>query len=350
VSARAADLAPGQVLDGRFLLTAKLGRGGMSTIFKAEDLADDHRTVAIKVPLPMFSIGVGAWSLFQREEEIGLQLDHPFVLRFLPLPADRRRSYIATEYVPGPSLAGHMARRHPLPEREALAIASQICAAVAHVHERGFVHYDVKPENVILCPDGTIRLIDFGLAHRAVSTRFTLAARPPAIASSTYVAPEQIRRLPGRKSVDVYAIGAVLYEMLTGQGPFPGDDPFVVASARTLGDPPAPRIVNPRVSPAAEEIALRALRRAPAERYEGAASMKDQLDRPDHVVVSGLAARLQPVTRWRRARRQARYIALVGMLPLATQVALFGLLWRHFALAPARPRAPLAAPDVRVHP
>jgi serine/threonine-protein kinase len=326
-----AELAPGHVLDGRFRLTAKLGRGGMATIFKAEDLSDGNQPVVVKVPLPMFSSGVGAWSLFQREEEIGRQLDHPFVLKFLALPADRRRSYIATEYVPGRSLAEHLGQRRPLPEPEALAIASQICAAVAHVHERGFVHYDVKPENVILCPDGTVRLIDFGLAHRAVKARFSLANRPPAIASSTYVAPEQLKRQPGRTSVDVYALGAVLYEMLTGQGPFPGDDPFVVASARTLGDPPAPRTVNPRVSPAAEEIALRALRRAPAERYESAAAMKNDLDRPDRVVVSGLAARLQPVTPWRRARRRARYVMLVGVLPVVTQVGLFGVLWHHFA-------------------
>jgi serine/threonine-protein kinase len=328
---RTADFAPGRVVDGRFLLTAKLGQGGMSTIFRAEDLANGHEPVVLKVPLPMFSSGVGAWSLFQREEEIGRALDHPYVQRFLPLPADKRRAYIATEYVAGRSLAQHMKEQGALPEAQALSIASQVCAALAHIHDRGFVHYDVKPANVILCPDGTIRLIDFGLAHRAATSRFALSGRPPAIASAVYVAPEQIRRQAGRKSVDVYAAGAMLYEMLTGQAPFPDDDPFVVASARMLGDPPAPRTLNPRVSAAAEEIALRALRRDPSERYASAAAMKQELDRPDLVVISGLAGRLDRVTRGKRAWRRARYVLLVGVLPVLSQVALFFLLWHHLA-------------------
>jgi serine/threonine-protein kinase len=322
---------PGSLLGDRFLLMEEIGRGGMATIFKAQDVCDERRAVAVKVPLPIFSSGVGAWSLFQQEEEIGRQLDHPFVLKFLPLPADRRRAYVVTEYVPGQSLAAYLRAKRPLPEAEALAIASQICAAIEHVHARGIVHYDVKPDNVILCPDGTIRLIDFGLAHRAVASRWTLAGRPPPIASASHVAPEQIKRLRGRKSADIYAVGAILYEMLTGAVPFPGDDPFVVASVRTLGDPPAPRRLNPDVSPQAEEIALRALRRDPTERYAAAAAMKADLDRPEDVVVSGLAGRLRPVTRWLRVRRKLRYVVLVGVMPVLAQLALFALLWYHYA-------------------
>jgi serine/threonine-protein kinase len=303
----------------------------MATIFRAEDLNDDRRPVVVKVPLPMFSSGVGAWSLFQQEEEIGRALDHPFVLKFVPLPADRRRFYVVTELVPGRPLAAELRARGSLPEAEALSLASQVCAAVQHVHERGIVHYDVKPENVILCPDGTIRLIDFGLAHRAAISWSLFAGRSPPIASSSYVAPEQVRRVRGRMSVDIYAIGAMLYEMLTGRVPFPGDDPFVVASARTVGDPPAPRTLNPSLSHQVEEIVLRALRRVPSERYQSVAAMKADLDHPERVVVSGLAERLRPVTRWRRFRRRVRYVALVGVLPVATQVALFGLLWRYFA-------------------
>jgi serine/threonine-protein kinase len=328
---RAAEAAPGRILDGRFRLVAELGRGGMSTIFKAEDLADGNRPVAVKVPLPIFSSGVGAWSLFQREEEIGLRLDHPFVLRFLRLAPDRRRNYVVTEYVPGRTLAAVLEERRPLPEPEALSIASRVCGAVAHVHGGGFVHYDVKPANVILCPDGTIRLIDFGLAHAAATSRFRLGGRTPPIASSGYVAPEQIGRRSGLRSVDIYATGVLLYEMLTGREPFPGDDPFVIASARTLGDPPAPRALNPRLSAEAEEIVLRALRRDPAERYQSAEAMQRDLDHADRVVVSGLAERLQPVTRAKRALRIARRVLTVGVLPVAVQVGLFLLLWHHFA-------------------
>lgn len=322
----------GQVLDDRFLLVEEIGRGGMSTIFRAEDLHDDRRAVVVKVPLPVFASGVGSWSLFQREEEIGLRLDHPFVLKFLPVavPA-RQRSYVATELVPGETLHRRLKRGPRLSEPEALRIASQICEAVAHLHERGFVHYDLKPGNVMLCPDGSIRLIDFGLAHDIVTRRFTLAAQAPAIGSAEYVAPEQIRRRRGRTSADVYSIGAIFYTLLTGRAPFPDDDPFVVASARTLGDPPAPRALEPRLSRQAEEIALRALRRDPAERYPTAAAMKADLDAPSRVVVTGLCDRLQPVTLGRRVRRIARQIVVVGLLPVATQIALFVALWHHFA-------------------
>jgi serine/threonine protein kinase len=306
----------------------------MSTVFRADDLHNGNEPVVLKVPLPLFSSGVGAWSIFQHEEEIGRQLDHPFVLRFLPLAANKRRAYLATEYVAGETLADRIKRQRPVPEAEALRIAGQICAAVEHVHQRGFVHYDVKPANVMLCPDGTIRLIDFGLAHAAVTRRLTFGGPAPAIASSDYVAPEQIRRKRGRQSVDIYGIGVVLYEMLTGRAPFPNDDPFVVASARTLGDPPAPRALNPRISRQAEEIALRALRRDPAQRYSTAAAMMHDLARPADVVVSGLCDRLQPVTRRRRAWRLVRYAMLVGVVPVATQVVLFVLLWHHFAHRP----------------
>ncbi len=327
-------MTSGQILDGRFRLAEQIGSGGMSTVFRADDLHNGNQPVVLKVPLPLFSSGVGAWSIFQQEEEIGRQFDHPFVLSFVPLAVNKRRAYLVTEYVAGETLAERLKREGPLAEAEALRIAGQICAAIEHVHQRGFVHYDVKPANVMLCPDATIRLIDFGLAHAVVTKRFAFGGPAPAIASSDYVAPEQIRRKRGRKSVDIYSIGVVLYEMLTGRAPFPNDDPFVVASARTLGDPPAPRTLNPRVSRQAEEIALRALRRDPAQRYPSAAAMMHDLEHPAGVEVSGLCDRLQPVTRGRRARRLARHLVLVGIVPVATQVVLFFMLWHHFARRP----------------
>jgi serine/threonine-protein kinase len=306
----------------------------MSTIFKASDLQDSGETVVVKVRLPAFSSGVGAWSMFEQEEAIGRQLDHPFILKFLPLAQDRRRSYVVTEYVPGRTLADRLGDQNPLLEQEALSIASQICAALDYIHDRGFVHYDLNPANVMLCPDGSIRLIDFGLAHAAETARFTLSGAPPAIGSSDYLAPEQVRRKRGRRSADIYGVGALLYQMLTGQPPFPGDDPFTVASARLLGDPLAPRSLNPELSRQAEDIVLRALRRDPGERYSTARAMKADLDHTEGVVVTGLCDRLRPVTRWRRSLRITRYIAITFLLPVASQVVLFLLLWHHFAHRP----------------
>jgi serine/threonine protein kinase len=297
-------------------------------------LADDQKTrqqVVVKVPLPIFSSGVGSWSLFQREEEIGLQLDHPYVLRFIPLPAHQRRSYVVTEFVAGQTLADTLAAEGPMPEARALVIASQTCAALAHIHARGFVHYDLKPANIILCPDGDLRLIDFGLAHAALSGRFSFSGAAPAIASAGYLAPEQIRRKRGRKSVDIYGVGAVLYEMLTGKIPFPDDDPFTVGSARLVGDPASPRTLRPQLSPQVEEIVLRALRRNPEDRYASAEALKADLDAPQSVVVTGIAQHLQPPTSWRKFARKARYVFLVCGVPLLAQVVLFALLWRRFS-------------------
>ena len=323
-------VAPGQTLDGRFRLGRELGQGGMSALYLADDLSTDQQVV-VKVPLPIFSSGVGSWSIFQREEQIGRQLCHPYVLRFVPLPDDKRRSYVVTEYVPGKTLAETLASEGPLPEQRALAIASQICTAIEHIHGHGFVHYDLKPANVILCPDGSLRLIDFGLAHAAIDSRFAISGAMPAIASAGYIAPEQIRRKRGRRSVDIYGAGAILYEMLTGQTPFPDDDPFTVGSARLVCDPPSPRRYRPDLSPQTEEIVLRALRRNPGDRYASVSELKADLDHPEAVLVTGLASRLEPPTSWRKLRRKARYVFVICVVPILLQVAIFALLWHRFS-------------------
>lgn len=318
--------APGRTLDGRFLLIEEIGRGGMATVWKAEDKANGGALVAVKVPLPQYSSGVGSWSMFQREAEIGAKLRHPSILRFVD-PPHRRSAYVVTEYVPGVPLADRVGKGRFLAEREALSIVSRVCDAVQYLHEHGIVHYDLKPANVILCDDGSIRLIDFGMAHGISRHRFSFPRSAPPIASADYVAPEQIRRVPGRPSVDVYALGAMLYEMLTGQPPFAGDDPFVVASARQIGDPVAPRALNPAISRQAEEIVLRALQRNPADRYGSVAALGADLDHVSDVLVSGLADRLVAVTKWRKGAAWIRYVALVGVLPLAILAAMFRLLW-----------------------
>ena len=309
------------------MLLEEAGRGGMSTVFKAADLHDGGKHVAVKVPLPLYSSGIGAWSLFQREAEIGAKLDHRYILRFVSLEPNKRRSYVVTEYVAGPTLATRVGQGRRLEEAEALAIMSRLCEAVEYLHSQQIVHYDLKPGNLLLCEDGTVRLIDFGMAHEIVRGRFAFAGSAPAIASSDYVAPEQIRRRRGQTSVDIYALGAMLYEMLTGHPPFEGDDPFVVASARQIGDPKAPRALVPEISVQAEEIALRALRRDPSERYATVADLKADLDDPARVRVSGLSERLVEVTPWRRRLRLIRFVALTAVTPIVLLVASFRLLW-----------------------
>ena len=320
-------VAPGQTLEGRFQLVEEVGRGGMSIVFKALDLEDAGQLVAVKVPLPQYSSGLGSWSMFQREAEIGAKLHHPSILRFVDLGPGKKRSYLVTEYLAGPTLASRVGHGQRLPEAEALAIMSRLCEALEYLHRQGFVHYDLKPGNVLLCGDGSIRLIDLGMAHEVIKGRFHFSPPSPPFATSEYVAPEQIRRRRGQPSVDIYALGAMLYEMLTGRPPFEGDDPFVVASARQIGDPTAPRALCPDISEQAEEIVLRALRRNPADRYPTAAALKADLDDVAGVQVTGLARHLVNVTPGRKRLRLARYVALTGLAPVALLLAMFRVLW-----------------------
>ncbi len=323
-------VAPGQTVDGRFHILEEIGRGGMSVVFKATDLRDDGRLVAVKVPLPQYSSGLGSWSMFQREAEIGAKLDHPGVLRYVttePNGAQNGARCVVTEYLDAPTLASRVGKGKRLPEAEALRVMSCVCDAVDYLHRSGFVHYDVKPGNVLLCEDGSVRLIDLGMAHAVVMGRFGFAGPSPPFATSEYVAPEQIGRQRGKPSVDIYALGAMLYEALTGHPPFEGDDPFVVASARQIGDPRGPRELCPEISEAAEEIALRALRRDPAERYPSAGAMKTDLDAPSRVTVTGLARRLVPVTAARRRLRLARFVAITSLAPVAGLLLMFRVLW-----------------------
>jgi serine/threonine protein kinase len=299
----------------------------MSVVFKASDLENAGQVVAIKVPLPQYSSGLGSWSMFQREAEIGARLNHPSILRFIDHAAEKNRAYVVTEYLSGVTLASQIGKGRRMDEPEALRLMSRLCAAVEYLHREGFVHYDLKPGNVLLCDDGSVRLIDLGMAHEVIRSRFALSSSAPPFATSEYVAPEQIRRRRGQPSVDIYALGAMLYEMLTGHPPFEGDDPFVVASARQIGDPRAPRALCPAISEQAEEIMLRALRRNPAQRYRTVSELQADLDSPAQVNVTGLAQRLVEVTPGRKWLRWMRFVTLVAVTPIASLVGMFLLLW-----------------------
>src|SRR5580692_7936403 len=186
--------APGQTLEDRFVLLEEIGRGGMSVVFKATDLENAGRVVAVKVPLPQYSSGLGTWSMFQHEAEIGARLHHPGILRFVELSPKKGRPYVVTEYVTAPTLATRIGHGRRLDEAEALRITSLLCDALDYLHRQEVVHYDLKPANVLLCEDGSIRLIDLGMAHEVVKGRFAFGGAAPLFATAAYVAPEQIRR------------------------------------------------------------------------------------------------------------------------------------------------------------
>jgi serine/threonine protein kinase len=326
-----AGLRPSDLLDGRFRIVEMINRGGMATVFKAEDLQDHGQPVGIKVPHAKYATGLGAWSRSEREEEIGSQLSHPAVLRYVSVPGRPRGSYIVTEYLQGETLADRLKRNRPLPEPEALDIARRVAEALQFLHEHGVVHYDLKPGNVILCADGSIRLLDFGLAQPVETRRFSLHATTPAMGTTAYIAPEQLQGKHGRPSADIYGLGAMLYEMLTATAPFPDDDPTNTGSQRLTGDPVAPRKLNSTISPQAEEIVLRALQRDPSHRYPSAAAMKADLAAPRQVRVTCLCDRLLPSTRWKCVLLKARWIALVCVLPIAVQAVLYFWIWYRYS-------------------
>ena len=326
VDAAAARFQPGHLLDGRFLITEVLSRSGMATIFKAEDKENGDRLVAVKVPHLSTESDPNFFSRFQREEKIGLELNHPFILKFIRVQ-NKSRPYIVTEYLKGCTLAHLLNAMRPLPEKDALKIASLICEALEHMHDHGVVHRDLKPQNVMICCDGTIRIMDFGIARNDLARRITRLGNSTSMGTPDYMAPEQVKGKHADKRTDIYSLGALLYEMLTGVVPFHNDNPWAALNARVTGDPVAPRKLNPECSAQAEEIVLRALRRAPAERYASAAAMKAEIDTVEQVRVTGLADRLQEPVPWSPGLSRRPWVLAAAMLaPLLLAILVLSLL------------------------
>ena len=285
-------LPEGFVLDGRFRIREIVSQGGMSTIYRGEDLDHQGSEVAIKIPLAKVEADPVGFARFLNEERIGSQLSHPFLLKVHVLNGEKSRPYLATEFVRGQTLDLYRHEARPLPEAEALRIAGRVCEAMAHMHDRGFVHGDLKPGNIMICADGTVRILDFGLAGR------TMPAQPhcqltPLLGTPQYMAPEQVNQGLIDERTDIYCLGALLYELLTGATPLAGDDPWESADQRrTTGDPIAPRKLNPALSAEAEEIVLHAVA-DPAGRHSRMPDLKAELEAPERVRVTGYSERLR---------------------------------------------------------
>src|SRR5580658_2077285 len=280
------DLEAGQTLDGRFQLTDLVSRSGMATIFKANDL-QTGQTVALKIPFMQFESDPGFYSRFEREEKIGTSLNHPYILRVEPVDTHKTRPYIVMEFLEGQTLAHLMRSVKPMPEKDALAIAARICDALHYMHDHEVTHRDLKPENIMICSDGSIRIMDFGIAKYEGQRRLTFGGFTPTMGTPDYMAPEQVKGKRGDARTDIYSLGAILYEMVTGSVPFEGANPFIIMNSRLTGDPVSPRKRNPEISPQVEEIVLHALARDPNDRYPTALALKHDLDNPDAVEVTG---------------------------------------------------------------
>jgi len=241
------DLQLGQTLDDRFFITEIITRSNMATIFKATDLLT-KQDVALKVPFSQFEISRSFFARFAREGQIGEKLNHPYLLKFIPVEC-RSRPYLVTEYLQGNTLAHLLESVRPLPEKDALRLASRICEAMSHMHEHGVIHRDLKPHNIMICSDGTIRIIDFGNS-KSIGRRFTFTGFTPPMGTPKYMAPEQVKGKSGDERIDIYSLGVILYEMAVGTIPFTdnNEEMFVAMNARVTGDPAAPRKLNSELS------------------------------------------------------------------------------------------------------
>jgi len=322
----ATDLQVGQRLDDRFEIIEVINRGGMAWIYRALDLTTG-KPVAVKVPLLDFESDPGFFSRFQREEHIGLTLDHPGILKFLPGAAEKSRPYIVMEYLEGQTLAARLRKESCLPESEAVRIASRICEALDYLHCKGVIHRDLKPENIMLCANGTLRIMDFGIAKSSNSRRLTFGGLSAPMGTPDFISPEQVQGKRGDARTDLYALGAMLYTMTTGVPPYEGDNPYVIMNARLTGDPEAPRKRNPQLSAQIEEIILHALERNPFRRFPSAAAMKGELDDYSEVALTDRFMRLRSPQMWRARTPLLPKIAAL----LVCQIAVFFLLVAWFS-------------------
>jgi eukaryotic-like serine/threonine-protein kinase len=306
------EVSVGENLD-QYKLTEVIARSGMASIFKAIDQIDG-KTVAIKVPYMQFESDVVFYGRFQREEEVGHRLNHPGIVKVLT-PKKKSRMYIAMEYIEGESLRANMRTEGGLPSERALALAQQLAEALVYMHGEGVVHRDLKPENVLITAEGQTKIMDFGIALDESARRLTWSGLSSTIGTPDYMAPEQVSGRRGDVRTDIYSLGVILYEMLTGHLPYSGPNVYNVMRAKTAEDPQPPSAFKPDLDPKLEEIILHAIERNPRERYASAAAMLEDLRDPSRVVPKNRAQHLHPRSlAMQNLRRTLGYVAFFTSL------------------------------------
>jgi len=312
-------LHPGDQLD-HYRIDALVARSGMASIFRATDLLTG-RQVAIKVPHPEMESDPVFYERFQREQEIGAKLDHPGVMKVFT-DEDRSQVYMVMEWVDGRLLRQVLNEQRKFPVERALRIALAICDTLAYIHSHGVVHRDLKPENIMVDAEDRIKLIDFGIAANVGSRRITFAKLSQTMGTPDYISPEQVRGKRGDARSDLYALGVMLYEMLTGKVPFTGPNAFVIMNDRLLNNPIPPRQIDPQISPQLQEIIYRAIEREPKNRYASAREFARDLEHPEQVGVS----ERPELHDWRKRRtpwtRRILFYLALALIP----IVIFGLL------------------------
>jgi eukaryotic-like serine/threonine-protein kinase len=276
-------LQPGDQLD-HYRIESLAAQSGMSSIYRATDLRSG-RAVAVKVPHLEVESDPLFYDRFKREEQIGKKLNHPGVMRVFD-DEDHSRVYMVMEWMDGRPLRQVLIEEKKLPRERAVLIALKICEALEYIHRNGVVHRDLKPENIMVDSEDQIKLIDFGIAGTKGMRRLTFGRLTRTMGTPNYVSPEQVRSKRGDARSDVYAVGVMFYEMLTGEVPFQGDNPLAVLNDRLLNHPIPPRELDPEISPQLQEIIYRAPERDPANRCASAGEFANNLSNPDSVGVA----------------------------------------------------------------
>ncbi|MDD6174264.1 MAG: Stk1 family PASTA domain-containing Ser/Thr kinase [Firmicutes bacterium] len=260
----------GKRLDDRYDIREVIGVGGMAIVYKAYDRVED-RIVSIKILRDEYLGNQECLRRFRNESRAIAMLSHPNIVKVYDVSFGDRLQYIVMEYIDGITLKEYISQQHVIRWKEAVHFTLQILYALQHAHEKGIIHRDIKPQNIMLLKDGTIKVTDFGIARFSRSDSRTMTDK--AIGSVHYIAPEQARGAVTDEKSDVYSVGVMLYEMLTGKLPFEAESAVSVAIMQMQSEAKPPRSINPEIPEGLEEITLKAMKKDPEQRYASAAEM-----------------------------------------------------------------------------
>ncbi len=265
------------IYNGRYELRNQIARGGTAQVYLAHDILLD-RPVALKVLYPELSADASFVERFRREAQAAANLSHPNIVPIFDWGESGSTYFIVMEYIDGEPLSSIIHTQAPIDVAQAANVAADIAKALGYAHRHGVVHRDIKPGNVLITQDGQVKVTDFGIA-RAIGADEQVTQSGLVMGTATYFSPEQAQGLEVDGRSDIYSLGVVLYEMVTGRTPFSGETPVAIAYQHVREQAPPPRSVNPAVPSALEAIIMQAMAKLPAERYRSADDMKADLDR-----------------------------------------------------------------------
>jgi serine/threonine-protein kinase len=291
----------GEILSGRYELEELVGTGGMSSVYRAHDRLLD-RKVALKVLHDQYTADADYVERFRHEARSVASLSHPNIVTVIDRGEHEGRQFIVFEYVEGENLKRLIERRGPAPVATALELAIQIARGLSFAHQQGLVHRDVKPQNVLLNGDGQAKVTDFGIA-RSLDVQHGMTQTGTVLGTSDYIAPEQAQGQRVDEHTDIYSLGVVLYELLTNEVPYPGEN-FVAVAMRHINEPPPPiRDKRPDVSPRLEAAVQRAMAKQPEDRFDTMAEFCDELQTNLQEAQGTVVMTPPPKTRRARPRR-----------------------------------------------